>query len=315
MRINPKFGYISNFYGSKSNSPMVRSMNGPCRGIYRPSALLGYEHVPGYGTSNSYGLAGKEYSLKKNDNTFRILLLGDSIAEQDFSRQFLEGNLNSNSALNSRYKFEIWNAGVGGYDVHHYYLYLKHKGLDYKPDMVIVFFCLNDFTTSTSIYYKNKDGITEYYFPTREVSKRYTVTPLLMRKSYLYRFLVLRLDSYLLGRKKILGTNPAEEDGRYYLQMIKEICDRHKIRLFVVIFPYLKPLDEYDDYEIQEYKTICKVIKELKINYINLYERLPERDLYNLRNIKEDKIHPSQEGQHLVANIVYDYLLNSFFKK
>ncbi len=317
LRITPKFGY--NYSFCKFKNEKVRAFNNDI-GYIRPSVLLGYEIIPNCyricpaASSNSYGLVGKEYKLIKDKNTFRVLLLGDSIAWQDYAREFLEENLNNNALLSSKYKFEIWNAGCPSYDARRYYLYLKDRGLNYRPDMAIIFLFMNDFCPNVNLYYKNQSGITEYYFPILEISKRYSINPFFMKHSYLYRFIILRLDSYLLSRKKSEGINQMEEDGRYYLQMIKEICEDKKIPLFVVIFPYLKPLDEYSDYQINEYQAICKVTKELKMNYLNLYEHLPKRNLYSLRERKEDEMHPSREGHRLIAKIIYDYMLDNCFK-
>lgn len=318
LRLNQKFGYNYSFCRFKNEKEMaIKKCN---FGYIRPSALLNYEIIPNCHdihlpvASNSYGLIGKEYKLKKDKNTFRILLLGDSIAWQDWSRQSLEENLNNNFSLGTKYKFEIWNAGCPSYDVRRYYLYLKHKGLNYKPDMVIIYLFMNDFYLNISVYYKNQAGITEYYFPITEISNRYNVSPFLMKHLYLYRFVILRLDSYLLGKKKPKVIDQMEEDGTYYLQMIKDICESNRIQLVIVIFPYLKPIDEYKDWQLSAYRTICKVTKDLEINYLNLYEHLPTKDLYALRENKEDEMHPSLEGHRLIAKIIYDYLLVNFFQ-
>lgn len=283
----------------------------------RPSALLGYEIIPNLSNisppSNSYGLIGKEYKLNKEKNIFRILLLGDSIAFKDSARKSLEEKLNKNPSLNEKYKFEIWNAGCPSYDVRRYYFYLKHRGLNYNPDMVMVFLFMNDFGVNINVYYKDKNGTTECYFPIPEISKRHGVSPFLMKYSSLYRFIILRLDSYLLSRKKAGGVNILEENGKYYLEAINKICDKNKIPLFIAIFPYLKPLSEYKDWQFNEYKTILETVRGLKLEHLNLYDHLPKEDLRSLRGRKEDEIHPSEEGDYLIADIIYQHLLKSHF--
>jgi lysophospholipase L1-like esterase len=319
LRLNPRFGYSYNSCNFKNEKVMLLDEHN--LGYIRPSALLGYEIIPNChdvpylpAPSNSYGLIGKEYKLEKENNTFRILLLGDSIAWQNSTREFLESDLNNNHLLNSRYKFEIWNAGCPSYDVRRYYTYLKHRGLSYKPDMVLIFLFMNDFCPNMNVYYKDGKGVTEYYFPITEVSKIYTVNPFLMKHSYLYRFIVLRLDNYLLTKKKRQDVDQEEEVGTYYLQMIKEISQNKNIPLFVIIFPYLKTLTEYEGWQYRQYKNICKVLNDLEINHLNLYEHLPPQDLYGLRENKKDEIHPGIEGDRLIAKIIYDYLLDDFFK-
>jgi lysophospholipase L1-like esterase len=243
-------------------------------------------------------------------------VLGDSIAEQGWSCDLLESMLNKNAArLKPAYeKFEVWNAGVSGYDIHHYLIYLEHKGLAYKPDGVIIFFCLNDFDLNMNIYYRTKSGSTGYYFAISEISKIYKVNPFLMAHSYLYRFLVLRTNAWLVN-KKTGKDNMAlpEEHGRYYLERIKTICAERGIPLFAVIFPYLMPLSEYTAGERYEYETVRKVSRELGVDSLNLYEQLPERELVSLRNIPEDFIHPSPEGHRRIAGRIYEFLLKDLF--
>jgi lysophospholipase L1-like esterase len=317
LRINPKFGY--NYIFSKFKLGMF-----PKAPHLRPSTLLGYEQIPNSGPwdwgnkitmVNSYGLFSKEYKLHKDKGVFRILILGDSIAELSWGSELLEDHLNNDVRSHARYKnFEIWNAGVTGYDVRRYALYLKYRGLKYEPDMVIIFFCLNDFSLNTSVFYKTRDGDLNYYFSISEISKKYNVNSFLMKHSYLYRIIILKLNSYLLDMKKRKNIDPEAEVGRYYLQMIKEICESKRIPLFAVVFPLLMPMNEYNGYEIEQYKTICKVTKDLKINYLDLYEYLPEAELYSLRMTEEDNIHPNREGFRLIAKVIYEYLLDSFFK-
>lgn len=309
LRVNPKFGYIYNSF--RESYSAMKDYFQVC--ALRPSELLGYENIPNCGRINSYGLVGKEYKLQKEKNTFRILLLGDSIAWQDYSRQFLEESLNSNALLRAKYKFEIWNAGCPGYDNRRYALYLQHKGLMYKPDMVMIFLFMNDYYPDAAFYYKDANGIEVYSMPLREVSKRFTVNRFLVRKSYLYRFVMLKIDSYLINKKRQKGFSSQEEDGEFYMHMIQDMCKKNHIQLFAAIFPYLKPLNEYANYQKNEYNRICKMIKDFNIDHVNLYDQLPERGLYGLRETKEDEIHPSKEGHILIGKIIYNYLLDKYF--
>lgn len=318
FRINSRFGYKYALSKFKSDTESNISQ----WPWLQPSALLGYEHIPNFnsygnaGKINSLGLVGKEHKLYKETRVFRILILGDSIAEQGWSCEFIENRLNNNaSSLKHKYnKFEVWNTGVTNYDVRRYLIYLKYNGLKYHPDMAVIFFCLNDFNLNTNIYYRTKDGTRGYCFSISEISKIYPVNYFLMKNSYLYRFLILRINGYLLGKKNKDTAFLPEENGKYYLKLIKDICQAQKIPLFVVIFPYLKPLSEYTDGEKYEYQTIRKVTKELKISFLDLHTALPEKELFSLRNIKKDHIHPNQKGHLLIGSLIYNYLFEEFFK-
>ncbi|MFA5276774.1 MAG: hypothetical protein WC417_07795, partial [Candidatus Omnitrophota bacterium] len=84
LRLIPAFGYKYSFcrFENKNQSDIIGISFEA--GYMRPSALLGYEIIPNCHNnlpvaSNSYGLIGKEYKLIKDKDTFRILLLGDSV--------------------------------------------------------------------------------------------------------------------------------------------------------------------------------------------------------------------------------------------
>lgn len=311
LRLYPKFGYR---YSSFQNQhPFLEVLNmSDQRYLYRPSSLFGYEHIPNNKPyTNRYGLLGKEYKLKKDDDVYRILILGDSIAEQRWSADFLEEDLNRDKYLSGMHRFEIWNAGVSSYDVRRHALFLKYRGATYNPDMVIIFLFMNDFNSDNNIYYKTKNGIACYNFHLEELHKKsFRVNPFLMQYSCAYRYAILKLSTCLLQKEKSNGVNKSENDGRYYLGEIKNICKKRKISLYVVVFPYLKNFDEYQPYQKEQYFSIMKVLKEINLDYIDLYSMYDKliRQNFNIREKEEDEIHPSKEAHRLIAVEIYQYL-------
>ena len=83
--------------------------------------------------------------LAKAPNTFRILVLGDSVT-------FGHGSVHSYPALlEQRLKawrpeidWQVWNLGVPGYNTRQEFTYLQEVGARYQPDLVVVGFFLND---------------------------------------------------------------------------------------------------------------------------------------------------------------------------
>ncbi len=80
-------------------------------------------------------------SYQKPSNTFRILVLGDSITfgvgvnNEDLFTSILEQNLNQRI---SNRKFEVINASAPGWGPVEYYLYMKNEGYKYSSDLVII---------------------------------------------------------------------------------------------------------------------------------------------------------------------------------
>lgn len=91
----------------------------------------------------------RNYSLEKGRNTFRILVLGDSVtfghgAPFETTYPFLlEQRLKS---WRPDVNWEVWNLGVPGYNTAQELAYLREVGPSYRPDLVVVGFFPNDFT-------------------------------------------------------------------------------------------------------------------------------------------------------------------------
>ena len=128
---------------------------------------------------NSLGFRDRqEYSLDKPANTFRIIVLGDSVT-------FGHGTLDDTTypyLLEQQLKkwrpdmaWEVWNLGVPGYNTGQELAYLEEIGPRAQPDLVIVGFYPNDFSGDNS--------------PPRRGALQRTAAPLLrLAQRHLYSF-------------------------------------------------------------------------------------------------------------------------------
>lgn len=127
-------------------------------GFYISDPELGQRLAPGYhgwfaGVPvhiNALGFRdAREYSLDKPANTFRILVLGDSVtfghgALEDTTYPYLlEQRLKQ---WRPEVNWQVWNLGVPGYNTRQELAYLERVGPRYKPDLVIIGFFENDLT-------------------------------------------------------------------------------------------------------------------------------------------------------------------------
>lgn len=123
------------------------------------SAPWGFQHIPNakisyYGEMserdypvpiqyNSKSLRDYEYAYEKPKGVFRILILGDSWAEdmgsflENLHAKRLEKKLNDAGAAE---KFEVINAGHYAYDDAQELMYFIFEGRRYSPDIVILFY-------------------------------------------------------------------------------------------------------------------------------------------------------------------------------
>ena len=123
-----------------------------------PHPVYGRFHVPGFDgwvktreftsrvTINTLGLRGPERPYAKPDGVRRILVLGDSFTEaaQVAQPESAVGRLEV--ALNARGtdRYEVLNAGVGGWGTGQQLVYLREEGYRYQPDLVLVLLYLGN---------------------------------------------------------------------------------------------------------------------------------------------------------------------------
>jgi lysophospholipase L1-like esterase len=96
--------------------------------------------------TNALGFrSDRQDQLAKSPNTFRILVLGDSVtfghgAVHDYPSLF-EQTL---KAWRPDVDWQVWNLGVPGYNTSQELAYLNEVGQAYQPDLVVVGFYIND---------------------------------------------------------------------------------------------------------------------------------------------------------------------------
>lgn len=130
------------------------------RGIHRASPYSGviYDLEPGTSRTgvgveykiNKLGFRGKSLSVKKPDGTCRILALGDSVSfgigvsDKNRYTEQLEDLLNSELAPSTGLRYEVMNMSVGGWNTYNELSWLRSRGMDFQPDLVIWQFHMND---------------------------------------------------------------------------------------------------------------------------------------------------------------------------
>ena len=94
---------------------------------------------------NNYGFRGRDISIDKAPGVTRIMAIGDSFtfgvgAEEDETiPSLIEKDLRANGA-----NVEVVNAGFGSYSPVLHYLKLRDEYLEFRPDIVILFFDFSD---------------------------------------------------------------------------------------------------------------------------------------------------------------------------
>ena len=114
---------------------------------FKPNSTSYYHNKNIPAIVNSRGHRDDEITFEKGDDVFRILVLGDSftvgsnILQEEAYPQILEDLLNKES----KRRYEVVNAGVGGWEPFQYAQYYLHYGKEFNSDLILIgFFVGND---------------------------------------------------------------------------------------------------------------------------------------------------------------------------
>lgn len=278
---------------------------------------LGYELKPNYQTGmykiNNYGFRGKDISIKKDKETFRIVAIGDSITfgpgfnERDIYPSLLESSLNKGD-LNRH--FEVINTGVGGYNIWQYLEVYKEKARPLSPDLIIVGICQNDFEV-TGPYRMDFFGIVRGDFEA-ETKKGLLENLAIYRMVYnrINRIKIYDLSMEENGQDVMKSIAPSLSkkwtEGSVPLNALIKIAKEDNIPILFLIFPYrfqIKGNDSHSDDKFIEF------MKDNNILYIDLLDSFKNnnQELY----VKGDYVHPNELGHKITADMIYKFLVNS----
>ena len=144
-------GFISNTeFGTKIQPSPYKDI------FFELKPLQSWNYIGADVTTSSVGFRDREYAIEKAPGTLRIFGIGDSIMfgqgvpQQDNYLSVLE------VMLNKRYperNWEVINSGVPDYNTSAEVETLEHKGLKYKPDIVVMGICTNDFDLPALVFF------------------------------------------------------------------------------------------------------------------------------------------------------------------
>ena len=254
---------------------------------------------------NEHGYRDYEYSLKKPEGIFRVLVLGDS---QTFGHGIkdlkdtwvkkLEAKLQKEGRNAS---IEVLNISGPGWnsDTHLYELF--KNGFKFNPDLVILAYAHNDIPFPTSVNCNSSD---------RKITPNINI----FQSSKLASFIDFRINRLL----EKVGEKPSYFDclnqaygsigwemNKFYLDMMGLALSIKKIHFMITVIPIIHQLD--DDYPlIGAHKKLKEFSHQRRIEFLDFYER-------GFKNLDADILRISESDHHLnleANTIVADTLFN-----
>ncbi len=262
---------------------------------------------------NSQGFRGPETDKEKAEGVFRILTLGDSVTfgmgVYDTERIYpalLEQTLNRKG--DDRYRYEVLNPSAPGYNTVQQLNYLKHLGLQYQPDLVLVGVCLNDWDQPAEI---TEQGV----FTEGDVEDNFLKS--MMRQSYLLNSLSILTQKALylvVGRQVDFKDEIVKYKGwdtlKTSLREIAAIGDEKGFPVVAVVFPTRSQLRPRDDYPAPQ-ADLRQSFPGKAPKLLDLYPDLKnatDHDLY----VDWVGIHLSEYGHRITADRIATALCAEF---
>lgn len=278
-----------------------RSRNTILRYELKPNTRLGENII-----INSDGFRGRGYPLQKERNTYRIVVIGDSVAfgralpqDQTLPKR-LEVFLTASCPGK---KFEVLNMGVEGYNSLQELEVLEVRALKYNPDLAVVYYCLND--PDYPEYYFNKNFINRHSLLVRYVL--YKAKKRLIKRDRVHRGIKNDADAY----RYFYSTN-CWLDAKKALLKMGDLTQSAGIRMVLLIVPEMQEAVK-DFREGYPFWHINEMIEGIRHN--NIFVIDPVRE-FSKRGIKKEELTVWGSYPNLKANdIIAGYALEKLKEK
>jgi lysophospholipase L1-like esterase len=291
---------------------------------------LGWKHTPGVHRvfvneagerievrQNEYGHRGGAHPLRKDPGKYRILVLGDSFTE---GVQVAEGDLFTALLERSDPRYEVLNAGVGGWGTVQEYLYLESDGLRHRPDLVLLMVFGNDLDDNCLAAYpaigprpyavRDGRGVRIVRDPDARAFLAYALpvpfAAVLNAHSYLYYFLNAHVYQEMRARHVADLRNAdalrAAECGRYdvlfaMIEKTRRLVASRDARLAVILIPTREQARSGAAAELEPIVDFCA---RQGIDHLSLLERL-RREMDTAHPYFDRDIHWTKDGHRAVA--------------
>ena len=223
--------------------------------------------------TNSLGLRNEEINFKKQNNEYRILLLGDSFVwGSGLRKKNLISTKLAELLKTPSTQFTVINGGISNMNTTDEYLQLKLLSKNYDPDFIILFFFTND------VLERDQSGKTKKMTSFRQRIKEY-----LRSKSrfaaltyYLYK---AKMVSNIGSPKFLLPSDyfnldeskPGWTAFKEATMNIHRYCVNHGLNFIFVMIPTLTSLDK--NYPYHELRKKTKLfLNNNRITHIDLFD-------------------------------------------
>lgn len=258
--------------------------------------------------SESHGiLRATEVSVAKAPGTFRVAVIGDSIAAAHPIRvggaksfaEHLEDRLNADGGAPP---VEVLNFGTDGYGSLQEARLLETKVAPFQPDAVVVAYCLNDPSNSytPTVWFLDNPRPRSYLLDL--VRRRLHYTPSELSPAH---------PRYTHGavewEKLYLAEGPNWRGVEQAFARISRFGESRHIETLLVLFPLLLTGTEPEEEQEQAqrmYAQVADAAAQFGLDFLDLRSVFRDHTAAELRLLPGDPIHPNALGHRLAAEAI-----------
>jgi len=268
---------------------------------------------------NKHGMRDYDYNYEKDENTFRILILGDSVSfgyginlNEIYGKQ-LEGKLRKYS--DDDLKFEVIMLSLSGINTEQEVRLLESEGLMYDPDLIVFGYVLNDPEHGTSLRAQLSRA--------RSMSLFHRVKMLAQKSSAINLFYKMSQKMYwkgslLMGEGEVADYvksdyfsslhNGPQKWGRVVagFKELRELRRRRQIPVVIMIFPVLLDLEKYQWEHIHHKVTNLALQNGFRV--LDLLGKFCQYKAHELQIDNGDHVHPNKVGHKIAGDTLYEFL-------
>jgi lysophospholipase L1-like esterase len=275
------------------------------------------------------------------NNRFRIAAMGDSItfgSRLPVSAVYPEQLEDLLQARFPSLDAEVLNFGVTGFDVLNNVEHLRMRALPFRPDVVVMGFCVNDIGTSSTAleYVRASSYLSNPIFRLRlsQFLLSSTLTLVAARQSdnandleafqevNRARILPIESDAALLAQIDRIAKIPDEAAvGQWWAERprigflehaftrLRDLKREHGFEVIVIAFPRLQSRNK------ERWRLVHEVIRHESLkfgfHFVDVFDDYEKAGLAQLRNEPQDTVHPNADGHAIAARALFDHLVES----
>jgi lysophospholipase L1-like esterase len=268
-----------------------------------------YTRVPGTCDSNAHGFRGTDYGYHKEQGVFRIVIIGDSVAEgqgvayEDRFAQVLERNLNGVTADEGQ-KVEVIVLALSGYSTSQELYLLEHEAFNYSPDLIVWTYVLND--PADPVFHNANGQLGRYYFK-----------PVSHTASFVTRKLFEINERINSGH---CGTGYFEFLHCVYwdqvaanIKKVADLGEKHRVPVIFLLHPIFEETGNFYNYALAPlHARLAAAATSVGLPVVDVLKAYQGHEMEALRLPQEkyyDPLHPNAAGHKIIADYLQNFIV------